>query len=156
MPRGRHRASFDQISEFDRCLRCQWYGGHGQRNGTTLCLLTNSASCTLNSQRYISEVLESINVWSSHTFSACHQPYSSRIVHDHTWHVVVNRSLSIRLNCFLGLLVLPVYRQSKTCDPCLHNDWPEMHHSLLHQINFGNMWKPHGDCCTPRIHSKPL
>ncbi|GFY31768.1 transposable element Tcb1 transposase [Trichonephila clavipes] len=23
-------------------------------------------------------------------------------------------------------------------------DWPGAHHPLLHQINFGNMWKPHG------------
>ncbi|GFV09778.1 hypothetical protein TNCV_2598331 [Trichonephila clavipes] len=25
-----------------------------------------------------------------------------------------------------------------------HNDWPGIHHPLQHQINFGNMWKPHG------------
>ncbi|GFV52453.1 transposable element Tcb1 transposase [Trichonephila clavipes] len=25
----------------------------------------------------------------------------------------------------------------------MHRDWPEMHHPLLHQINFGNMWSPH-------------
>ncbi|GFV77983.1 uncharacterized protein TNCV_1371 [Trichonephila clavipes] len=32
-------------------------------------------------------------------------------------------SLPIILNCFLRLLVLPIYHQSKTCGPCLHNDW---------------------------------
>ncbi|GFW68126.1 transposable element Tcb1 transposase [Trichonephila clavipes] len=37
-----------------------------------------------------------------------------------------------------------------------HRLWAGIHHPLLHQINFGNMWKPHGDCCTPRIHRKPL
>ncbi|GFU99887.1 hypothetical protein TNCV_1257361 [Trichonephila clavipes] len=37
---------------------------------------------------------------------------------------------------FLGLLVLPIYRQSKTYGPCLNNDWPG-----IHQINFGSMWK---------------
>ncbi|GFW15391.1 hypothetical protein TNCV_3740951 [Trichonephila clavipes] len=31
--------------------------------------------------------------------------------------------LLIILNCFLRLLVLPIYRQSKTCVPCLRNDW---------------------------------
>ncbi|GFV11720.1 hypothetical protein TNCV_977091 [Trichonephila clavipes] len=28
--------------------------------------------------------------------------------------------------------------------PCLHNDWPGIHHPLLPQINFDNMWKQHG------------
>ncbi|GFY36000.1 hypothetical protein TNCV_4843721 [Trichonephila clavipes] len=27
-------------------------------------------------------------------------------------------SLPIRMNCFLELLVLPIYHQSKTCGPC--------------------------------------
>ncbi|GFW51488.1 uncharacterized protein TNCV_4211661 [Trichonephila clavipes] len=45
-------------------------------------------------------------------------------------------SLPISLNCFLDLLVLPVYHQSKTCDPCFQNDCPGIHYPLLHQINF--------------------
>ncbi|GFX19239.1 hypothetical protein TNCV_3013831 [Trichonephila clavipes] len=57
-------------------------------------------------------------------------------------------SLPIRLNCFLGLLVLPIYHQSKTCAPCLYNGCPGIHHPLLHQINFGNIWKLDEDCCT--------
>ncbi|GFU80586.1 hypothetical protein TNCV_534601 [Trichonephila clavipes] len=146
-------------------------GRRGQRNGTTLCLLTNPASAcitmvgfkfgdivvrgcgtvalciatlilhlllwlrmvmdfpghtplvyiagTLNSQLYIYEVLEPC---SSYTFSACHQPCSNRIMRDHIKHAMFeNSSLAIRLNCFLGLLFLPIYRQSKTCGPCLHN-----------------------------------
>ncbi|GFY00522.1 uncharacterized protein TNCV_2139191 [Trichonephila clavipes] len=37
---------------------------------------------------------------------------------DHTCHAMSKSSyLPIRLNCFLGLLVLPIYRQSKTCVP---------------------------------------
>ncbi|GFX62633.1 hypothetical protein TNCV_4867931 [Trichonephila clavipes] len=93
----------------------------------------------LNSQRYISEELE------PHTFSTCHQPCSNRIILDHTWHAKFKNSfLPIRLNGFLGLLVLPIYHQSKTCGPCLHKDWPWIQYPLLHQINFDNMWKPHG------------
>ncbi|GFV65306.1 hypothetical protein TNCV_4573061 [Trichonephila clavipes] len=56
----------------------------------------------------------------------------------HTWH-----AMSIRLHCFLGLLVLPISCQSKTCGPCLHNDCPGIHHPLKQQINFGEMWKLH-------------
>ncbi|GFW49040.1 uncharacterized protein TNCV_3902381 [Trichonephila clavipes] len=44
---------------------------------------------------------------------------------DHTWYAMFESfSLPVRLNCFLGLFVLPIDRQSKTCGLCLHNDWP--------------------------------
>ncbi|GFV77989.1 transposable element Tcb1 transposase [Trichonephila clavipes] len=33
------------------------------------------------------------------------------------------------------LLVLPIYRQSKTCGSCFHSDWTGIHHPLLHEIN---------------------
>ncbi|GFX14260.1 hypothetical protein TNCV_1767541 [Trichonephila clavipes] len=66
---------------------------------------------TLNSQRY------TLRYWSprsSHAFSACHQPYSNRIMRDYTWHAMFkSSSLPIRLNSFLGQLVLPIYHQSK-------------------------------------------
>ncbi|GFT29997.1 transposable element Tcb1 transposase [Trichonephila clavipes] len=72
--------------------------------------------CTLNSQRYVSEGLKPVR--SSHVFSACHQPYSKRIMRDHTWHAIFkSSSLPIRFSCFLGRLVLSIYRQSKTCGP---------------------------------------
>lgn len=51
-------------------------------------------------------------------------------------------SLQIRLNYFLGLLILPIYHLSRMCGPCLRKDWPKIYHSLLHQI--GNMWMPLG------------
>ncbi|UYV70845.1 Transposase [Cordylochernes scorpioides] len=40
---------------------------------------------TLNSQRYISEVLEPVVLL---TFRACSQPYFNRIMRDHTWHAL--------------------------------------------------------------------
>ena len=68
------------------------------------------------------------SLWSSHTFSACHLQYSKSIMHEHTWHAMFKSySLHIRLNRFLGLLVLPDYRQSKMCGPCLHNEWLGIH-----------------------------
>ncbi|GFT98703.1 transposable element Tcb1 transposase [Trichonephila clavipes] len=93
---------------------------------------------TLNRQRYISEVLEPVVL-----------PYIQRLLSDifqqdnaqpHGAHnFQESSSLPFRLNCFLGLLVLPILRQSRTCVPYLLNDWPRIHYSLLHQINFGNM-----------------
>ncbi|GFU20929.1 hypothetical protein TNCV_3005031 [Trichonephila clavipes] len=105
-------------------------GGHGQRNGTTLCLLTNPASVcnipmggvgflcrtppvlsvgTLNNQHYLFEVLEPV---ASHTFRACHQQYSNRMMRDHA--MFKSSSLPIRLNCFLGL-VFTIYRVVDSC-----------------------------------------
>ncbi|GFW72453.1 transposable element Tcb1 transposase [Trichonephila clavipes] len=97
---------------------------------------------TLNSQPYISEMLEPVVLpYNQH---ACHQPYSNGIMRDHTWNAMFKSSFPIRLNFFLSLLVLPIYHQSKACGPCLHNDWAGIYHPLLHQINCGNMWKSHG------------
>ncbi|GFV54817.1 hypothetical protein TNCV_3683421 [Trichonephila clavipes] len=94
--------------------------------------------------------------FSSHAFSACHQPYSNRIKRDHMCHAMLNSSLPIRLNCFLVWLVLPIYRQSKTCGPCLYNDGPGIHHPLLRQINFGDMWKPHGETVSSQVYIQSL
>ncbi|GFT46120.1 transposable element Tcb1 transposase [Trichonephila clavipes] len=44
---------------------------------------------TLNSPRYISEMLESC---SSHIFRVCYHPYSKRIMRDHTWYAMIKRS----------------------------------------------------------------
>ncbi|GFV65779.1 hypothetical protein TNCV_651021 [Trichonephila clavipes] len=44
---------------------------------------------------------------------------------DHTWPAMFkSSSLPFRLNCFLDLLILPTYRQSKMCGSCLPNNWP--------------------------------
>ncbi|GFT75976.1 hypothetical protein TNCV_1255021 [Trichonephila clavipes] len=109
---------------------------------------------TLNSQCYIYELLETLIL----PYIACpHQPYSNRIMHDHTWHAMFkSSSLPIRLNCFIGLLVLPVYRKSKmrfnACTTTGHA-CTTIHPPLLPQFN--NFWKPHCSC-TPRIHQKSL
>ncbi|GFV42360.1 transposable element Tcb1 transposase [Trichonephila clavipes] len=64
---------------------------------------------TLNSQRYISEVLEPVVL---PTFRAWPQPYFKRIMRDHTWHALSKGSSSItRLNCFPGRLALRIFRR---------------------------------------------
>ncbi|GFW58512.1 transposable element Tcb1 transposase [Trichonephila clavipes] len=96
----------------------------------------------LNSQHYISEVLENIVLpYIQRLPSAIFQKNNARPRETRN---VQEFFLSISLNCFFGLLVLPIYHQSKTFGPCLHNDWPGIHHPLLHRINFVNMWKPLG------------
>ncbi|GFT07959.1 uncharacterized protein TNCV_873821 [Trichonephila clavipes] len=85
---------------------------------------------TLNCQRYMSEVLEPVVFPYIQCLPAA---IFQQVNADLTWQAM------FRSNCFLGLLVLLIYRQSKTCDPRLHNDWPGMHRPLLHQINFGNL-----------------
>ncbi|GFX43755.1 hypothetical protein TNCV_4110341 [Trichonephila clavipes] len=55
----------------------------------------------------------------------------------------------------MELFPLPAFSldQTKTYAPCLHNDWPGIHHSLLHEINYDSMRKPHGllyTKCTPK------
>ncbi|GFV95173.1 uncharacterized protein TNCV_1292911 [Trichonephila clavipes] len=65
---------------------------------------------TLNSQRYISKVLEP--QVSFLTFRAWPQPYFNRMMHDHTWHALSKGSSSIiRLNCFPGRLTLRILRR---------------------------------------------
>lgn len=91
-----------------------------------------------------------------HTAFPYIQKYFNSIMRYHTWHAIFkSSSLTIRLNCFLGLHALLIYCQSKTCDPCLHNNWPGTQHRLQHQIIFGNMWKPHG-LLYPKKHPMPL
>ncbi|GFX73733.1 transposable element Tcb1 transposase [Trichonephila clavipes] len=59
----------------------------------------------ISSQRLITEVLENMVLPYIQL-----QPYVTVIMRDHSWHAMFkSSSLPIRLNCFLGLLVLPVY-----------------------------------------------
>lgn len=92
-----------------------------------------------NSQRNIS------HPWSSLIYSAFHQQYSNDIMHDHTWHVMFkNSTLPIRLNCFVRLLVFPIYREMKTCGPWLQNVWCGIQNKIIYKNNFGNMWNLNG------------
>ncbi|GFX46465.1 transposable element Tc3 transposase [Trichonephila clavipes] len=86
---------------------------------------------TLNSQRHISEVLEPVVLSNIQRLpSAIFQQDNA----DNTWHAMFY--LPFRINCFLGLLVFPIYRRLKTYGLCFHHDWPGIQHPLLHQINF--------------------
>ncbi|PRD28444.1 UNVERIFIED_CONTAM: hypothetical protein NCL1_32375 [Trichonephila clavipes] len=63
---------------------------------------------TLNSQCFISEVLEPVVFL---TFRAWPEPYFNRIMRNHTWHALSKGSSSItRLNCFPGRLALRIFR----------------------------------------------
>ncbi|GFU37093.1 transposable element Tcb1 transposase [Trichonephila clavipes] len=76
--------------------------------------------CTLNSQRYISEVLEPVVL---PYLSAWPRPYLSRKMRDNTCHALSkSSSLITKLNCFPGRLVLQIVRREKTCGPWLLND----------------------------------
>ncbi|GFT18021.1 transposable element Tcb1 transposase [Trichonephila clavipes] len=57
------------------------WGGIGYHSRTLLVRIVG----TLNSQRYISEVLEPIVL---SYLQAWPQPYFNRIIRDHTWHVL--------------------------------------------------------------------
>ncbi|GFY35662.1 hypothetical protein TNCV_2619531 [Trichonephila clavipes] len=94
----------------------------------------------LEIQLYISEELEPVVLpYIQHLPSAISQQDNARP------HVIRNVQESpIRLNFFFGVFVPPIYRHSKMCGPCMHNDQPGIQHPLLYQINFGNMWNPHG------------
>ncbi|GFX26386.1 transposable element Tc3 transposase [Trichonephila clavipes] len=74
---------------------------------------------TQNSQRYISAVLEHVVVllYIKHVLSVIFQQDNARR------HLFKRFSLFIGLNCFLNLILLPIYRQSKMNGPCLHIDW---------------------------------
>ncbi|GFY20168.1 uncharacterized protein TNCV_208001 [Trichonephila clavipes] len=94
-------------------------------------------ACTLNSQRYISEVLESVVLpYIQCLLSAILQQDYAR---SNGARYVQEFFFIHQTNCFLGLLFLRIYRQSKACVLCLHNHWPG-----IHQISFGKMWNPHG------------
>ncbi|GFX20807.1 transposable element Tcb1 transposase [Trichonephila clavipes] len=63
---------------------------------------------TLNSQRYISEMLGQLSFL---TFRDWSQPYFNNIMHDHTWHALSKGSSSItKLNCFPSQLALWIFR----------------------------------------------
>ncbi|GFU74114.1 hypothetical protein TNCV_1642381 [Trichonephila clavipes] len=99
-------------------------------------------AATMNSQCYISEILEPVVL-----------PYIQRLLssifqQDNALpHMALNVPeffFTHQIELLPWSAVLPIYHQSKTCSPCLHTNWPRMHHPLLHQIHFGNIWKPHG------------
>ncbi|GFU21081.1 uncharacterized protein TNCV_4741611 [Trichonephila clavipes] len=81
------------------------WGGIGYPSRTPLVRIVG----TLNSQCYISEVLEPV------TFLTCRawpQSYFNRIMRDHTWHALFKGTSSItRLNCFPGRLALTIFRR---------------------------------------------
>ncbi|GFW72638.1 transposable element Tcb1 transposase [Trichonephila clavipes] len=82
------------------------WGGIGYHSRTPLARI---AGGTLNSQRYISEVLEPPHFL---TFRTWPRPYFNRIMRDHTWPALSKGSSSItRLNCFLGRLALRIFRR---------------------------------------------
>ncbi|GFV09451.1 hypothetical protein TNCV_3158491 [Trichonephila clavipes] len=92
-------------------------GGHGHRNGTTLCLLMNTASaCNITMMGFeFGETMEPVIL-------LCIQRLLTVIFqqHDPTWHAMCkSSSLPIRINSFLGHFDLQIYCRSKACD---HND----------------------------------
>ncbi|GFU88040.1 transposable element Tcb1 transposase [Trichonephila clavipes] len=110
---------------------------------------------TLNSQRYIFELLEPVGL----SYIQCLPSVIFQQVNARP-HMACNVQ-EFFFTHKIKLLPSPacspdLYRQSKTCGLCFHNDWPGIHHPLLHQINFGNMWKAHEGCCISMIHPKPL
>ncbi|GFY09976.1 transposable element Tcb1 transposase [Trichonephila clavipes] len=81
------------------------WGGIGYHSRTPLVRIAG----TLNSQRYISEVLEPVVFL---TFRARPQPYFNTIMLDHTCHALSKGSSSvIRLNCFPSWLALRIFRR---------------------------------------------
>ncbi|GFU24284.1 uncharacterized protein TNCV_1799451 [Trichonephila clavipes] len=81
------------------------WGGNGYHSSTHLVHIAG----TLNSQRYISEVLEPVVL---PTLRAWPQPYFNKIMRDHTWHALSKGSSSItRLNYFPGRLALRTFRR---------------------------------------------
>ncbi|GFX05416.1 transposable element Tcb1 transposase [Trichonephila clavipes] len=89
---------------------------------------------TLKSQRYISEVLEPVVL-------AYIQRFPSTIFQQDNMRSHVTRNIQ---DCFfthqIELLPWPA------CSPALSpiENVSGIHHPLIHRINFGNMWKPHG------------
>ncbi|GFS99828.1 transposable element Tcb1 transposase [Trichonephila clavipes] len=89
------------------------WGGIGYHSRTPLVRIAG----TLNSQRYISKVLEPVVL-----------PYLQGLAtaifqQDPTWHALFKGSSAItRLNCFPGRLALRIFRRYKTCGPWLLND----------------------------------
>ncbi|GFV04127.1 transposable element Tcb1 transposase [Trichonephila clavipes] len=93
------------------------WGGIGYHSRSPLVRIAG----TLNSQRYISEVLEPVVL--PYLQGSWPQPYFNKIMHDQTWHALSKGSSSItRLNCFHGRLTLRIFHRSKTWGPWLLND----------------------------------
>ncbi|GFU58912.1 uncharacterized protein TNCV_2798631 [Trichonephila clavipes] len=81
------------------------WGGIGYHSRTPLVRIAG----TLNSLRYISEVLEPVSFL---TFRAWPQPYFNRIMRNNPCHAFSEGSSSItRCNCFLGWLDLRIFRR---------------------------------------------
>ncbi|GFV85527.1 transposable element Tcb1 transposase [Trichonephila clavipes] len=81
------------------------WGGIGYHSRTPLVRIAG----TLNSQRYISEVLKPVVLLYLKFFP---QPYFNRIMHDHTWPALSKGFPSItRLNCFPGQLTLRIFHR---------------------------------------------
>ncbi|GFW39927.1 transposable element Tcb1 transposase [Trichonephila clavipes] len=93
---------------------------------------------TLNSWSYISEILN-LNDPPIHPMLVINHIPTELCLTTSGHAMLKISSLPTRLNCFLCLLVFPIYRQSKTCGPSMHSDWAKIHHPLPHQINFDNM-----------------
>ncbi|GFU81740.1 uncharacterized protein TNCV_3086521 [Trichonephila clavipes] len=80
------------------------WGGIGYHSRTPLVRITG----TLNSQRYISEVLDRVVLPYLQPWPL---PYFNRIMLDHMWQAMSKGSSSItRLNCFPGRLALRIFR----------------------------------------------
>ncbi|GFU69469.1 transposable element Tc3 transposase [Trichonephila clavipes] len=80
-------------------------GGIGYHSRTPLVRIVG----TLNSQSYISGVLEPVVL---PYLQGLAQPYFNRIMRNHTWHALSKGSSSIkRLNCFPGRLALWIFHR---------------------------------------------
>ncbi|GFW48468.1 transposable element Tcb1 transposase [Trichonephila clavipes] len=81
------------------------WGGIGYHSRTPLVRIAG----TLNSQRYISEVLEPVVL---PYLQGLAKPYFNRIMRDHTWHALSKGSSSItRLNCIPSRLALQLFHR---------------------------------------------
>ncbi|GFX10107.1 transposable element Tcb1 transposase [Trichonephila clavipes] len=97
--------------------RVLWYGAVMDNTRIPLVRIAG----TLNSQRYVSEVLETVVL--PYLQGLATAIFQQDNVRDHTWHPLSKGSSSItRLNCFSGRLALWIFRRKKTCGPWLLND----------------------------------
>lgn len=94
---------------------------------------------TLIGQHYISEMLEPVVLPSFQILpTATMQQDNAR---PHTTHNVWD---SFVINWIESAASTSLFVRSLTCWKCLQNNWPRIHHPLLHQISSGNVWKQHG------------
>ncbi|GFW41103.1 transposable element Tcb1 transposase [Trichonephila clavipes] len=71
------------------------------------------------------------------------QPYLNKIMRDHTWHALSTGSSS-RLNCFPGWLAVMDLSPIENMWPMVVQRLFQITPQMLHQINFGNVWKQFG------------